>query len=328
MIRPIHGLLLLSLSWTGLTLAEPLPELRLLGEHPVEGLSMGNLSGLSRCAGQWVTLSDREDASLHRLDTQGEVWQARAEVFALPEAPESQLPWGMRAQAALSAPVRGGQMDFEGLACDAQGNRYLVSEAYAAVLQVSPDGQGQWLTLPEALLPQARARGLLRKHNALYEGIAVDPMGKRLWLAAEREQRGLLHLELREGRWECPEAHCVLLFDSQAVPSGSSEASPAPDFSDLQFFHDRLFTLERQARQICRRSLSNGEAERCWSFAATAQAEGKRYPTPYGVAEALWLEEDGAFIGLDNNDRAREDGEERPIIWHFAAPAEGWMANP
>lgn len=327
MIRLQHGLCL-ALLWAGVALAEPWPELKLLNEHPVEGLNMGNLSGLSRCTGQLLALSDREDATLHSLVTQGEVWQAKAEVFTLPEAPESQLPWGMRAQAALNAPVRGGQMDFEGLVCDEQGNRYLVSEAYAAVLQITPEGLGRWLSLPEALLPQARSRGLLRKHNALYEGIAIDPAGTHLWLAAEREQRGLLHLEQREGRWECPESHCVLFFDSQAVPSGSSEASPAPDFSDLQLFHDKLFTLERQMRQLCRRSLATGEVERCWSFLATAQLEGKRYPTPYGVAEALWLEEDSVLIGLDNNDRAREDGEERPIIWRFAAPAEGWMANP
>ena len=42
-------------------------------------------------------------------------------------------------------------------------------------------------------------------------------------------------------------------------------------------------------------------------------------------AEALWLDEHGAFIGLDNNRQARLDGEDRPVIWHFAAPAGGWL---
>lgn len=309
--------------------AEPIPELVFLSEHPVEQMPAGNLSGLARCDGHLLTLSDREDGNLHRLDTQNPVWRAQVEPFQTPEIPENhQLPWGMRAQSMLSGPVRGGQMDFEGIACDALGNRYLVSEAYASVLKITPDGQSHWLELPEALMPQARSRGLLRKHNALYEGIAVDPQGQRIWLAAEREQRGLLHIELKQEHWECPEGHCVLLFEAQAMPSGTAEASPAPDFSDLQLYQNKLFTLERQARQLCRRNLEEGTVERCWSFATTAQKENYRYPTPYGIAEALWLEEDTVLIGLDNNDHLRADGEARPIVWRFAAPAEGWMGTP
>lgn len=326
MIRYGLGMILLLASTA---YAQPVPELTLLSEHPVEQMPSGNLSGLARCNGQLLTLSDREDDKLHRLNTQNPVWQAEVESFQAPEPPENhQLPWGMRAQAMLSGPVRGGQMDFEGIACDEQNNRYLVSEAYAAVLKVTPDGHSQWVELPEALMPQARARGLLRKHNALYEGIAIDPQGQRLWLAAEREQRGLLHLERQNEHWECPEGHCVLLFEAQAMPTNTAEASPAPDFSDLQLYQNKLFTLERHARQICRRNLEAGSIERCWSFATTAQKENYRYPTPYGVAEALWLEEDSVLIGLDNNDRPRADGEQRPIVWRFAAPAEGWMGTP
>jgi len=327
---PRYGAVLLAL-W----LAEPLQagalsELRLISEHPIDNMAAGNLSGLAQCGDQWLAISDREDNRLQRLDIREPVWQATEEPFELPEPPDSHLPWGMRAQVVLSAPVRGGQMDFEGLACDAQNNRYLVSEAYAAVLKLTPEGQAEWLALPDNLLPQARSRGLMHKHNALYEGIAIDPEAQHLWLAAEREQRGLLALEKQpDGRWQCPPAGCVLFRDAQTSgPSASAEASPAQDFSGLLLFKGQLFTLERQARQICRRTLSTGEAERCWSFAATAQHEPYRYPTPYGVAEALWLDDQGAWVGLDNNDRPRQDGETRPIVWRFAAPAEGWIATP
>src|SRR5690606_14246544 len=64
---------------------------------------------------------------------------------------------------------------------------------------------------------------------------------------------------------------------------------------------------------------------RCWSYAATALADHRRYDSRYGLAEALWLDEHGAFIGLDNNQLARLDGEDRPLVWHFAAPAGGWL---
>jgi hypothetical protein len=50
------------------------------------------------------------------------------------------------------------------------------------------------------------------------------------------------------------------------------------DFSDVAFFEEKLFTLERLAHQICRRKPSNGEVERCWSFVE----EGR--PTPVAMA--------------------------------------------
>lgn len=317
------------LSFTSVLMAdtdEPI-ELQLLAEYPVEGMAAGNLSGLARCGDQLLTVSDREDDRIQRLETQGAVWHAVPMPFELPSPPETHLPWGMRAQVMLSTPIRGGAMDFEGISCDATGTRYLVSEAYAAVLQLMPNGTAHWLTLPDALLPQARARGLLHKYNALYEGIAVTADGSQLWLAAEREQRGLIKLLHQQGQWQCPSRGCVVFYDMQAaVPTATAEALPAQDFSDLVIFQGKLFTLERQARRFCRRSSESGEVERCWSFAATAQKEHYRYPTPYGVAEALWLEGDSVLIGLDNNNWARADGEVRPIIWRFAAPAEGWMA--
>lgn len=333
-MRKTLGRLLLVVGLTqvpylGAQLAPP-ESLRLLAEYPIDGLPQGNLSGLARCGQDLLTISDREDTRLHVLNTEQTPWQATEQVFSVPDMPpDGHLPWGMRAQALLSASVRGGQMDFEAIACDAEHNRYVVSEAYASVLRITPEGQSQWLALPENLLPQARARGLLHKHNALYEGLAISPDGKRMWLAAEREQRGLLHLEqTAEGVWECPVTGCVLFHDPEVTPpSASSEASPAQDFSDLVWFKDKLFTLERQQRQICRRALHTGVSERCWSYKDTAFAPERLYPTPYGVAEALWLEDDYAWVGLDNNGRTRSDGEERPIVWKFAAPSGGWLAT-
>lgn len=68
--------------------------------------------------------------------------------------------------------------------------------------------------------------------------------------------------------------------------------------------------------------------ERCWSFAAEALAEPRRYPVAYGVAEALWIDKDGAWIGVDNGGLTRADGETRPIVWRFKAPNGGWSQRP
>ncbi len=304
-------------------------ELQLLAEQPVEGMPGGNLSGLAWCGDALWALSDREDDRLYRLTADAGVLRAEAEVFQAPAPPGSALPWGVRTRTWVASLVRGGALDFEALSCDAQGNRYLLSEAYAGVLQVSPAGTGSWLNLPPGLVRQARASGMLLHFNALLEGIAVDPAGERLWLAAERERRGLLLLHNQQSTWRCI-GGCVLLAegDTEAAPAQLGSQPKARDFSDVALFQNRLFTLERQAHRICRRKPETGEVEHCWSFAREALMDARRYSQPYGVAEGLWIDAQGAWIGVDNGGKVRGDGEGRPIVWRFAAPSGGWSATP
>ncbi|MDF3933613.1 esterase-like activity of phytase family protein [Pseudomonas citronellolis] len=307
-------------------------ELRFLSEHAVEGMHGGNLSGLAQCGGVLWTVSDRDDDRLYSLrpdETPGSVWPAETETFNAPGLPDSGLSWGARARTWLYGLLRGGALDFEGVSCDAKGNRYLVSEAYAGVLQVPPAGAAQWLELPPTLLRQARAAGLLMVTNAYYEGLALDADGKQLWLAAERQRRGLLHLRNDNGSWKCDGA-CVLFSEGGTTlppPQLGSDKPLALDFSDLSLYQGKLFTLERLVHQICRRDPASGAAERCWSFAEGALAPQRRYALPYGVAEALVIDDKGAWIGLDNGDEPRADGDARPYVLRFAAPAEGWLGG-
>ena len=315
--------------------APPVTSLQLLEERPVAGMTNGNLSGLTWCQGALWAVSDRDDRRLYRLHAAPGIWQAEAENFSAPVAPPSGLSWGQQIGSWGVGIVRGGELDFEGLSCDAAGNRYLVSEAQVAVLKLPLDGSPNWLPLPPNLLGQARVSGLFRQFNALAEGLAVDPAGKRLWLAAERQNRGLIALQQQTGGWACAQS-CVLLSEStyQYAPAQMGGERLPVDFSDLAFYDGKLFTLERLQLQVCRRNPADGRAERCWSFADTALTDARRYPVPYGVAEALVVDAEGAWIGLDNgasmggDDYARSDGERRPIIWRFAAPAGGWGVSP
>ena len=43
--------------------------------------------------------------------------------------------------------------------------------------------------------------------------------------------------------------------------------------------------------------------------------------------EALSLDTKGAWIGVDNGNHVRADGEKRPVVWRFAAPQGGWSAK-
>ena len=310
-------------------LADAWPELVLQAEHPVEGMRGGNLSGLALCQGEMWTVSDRDDDQIYRLDTRYAEWQAEALSIDVPPPPESGLPWGVRMMHKAVSPLRGGDLDFEGISCDEAGNRYVVSETHAAVLQVPPIGEPAWLKIDPALVRQARGSGMLLHFNALFEGIAVNPQGTQLWLAAERERRGLLTLRKQQSVWNC-EGGCVVMSEGglEQPPARLKAKAQQKDFADLALFDGKLFTLERMAYRICRRTPATGEVERCWSFANDALTEPRRYNSGYGTAEALSLDAKGAWIGVDNGNHVRADGEKRPIVWRFAAPQGGWSAKP
>ncbi|MBM0138536.1 esterase-like activity of phytase family protein [Pseudomonas cannabina pv. alisalensis] len=307
--------------------AAPLEALKLQSEHPVDGMVGGNLSGLAMCNGQLWTVSDRDDNLLYRLDVSENTWKAEPHRIDAP-APQSYLPLNLRSMAGLSALVRGGNLDFEGVSCDAAGNRYLISEAYGTVLKVPVTGAPSWLPLPQALIEQARAQGMLQHFNAIFEGIAVNAAGDRIWLAAEREKRGLLVVKRDQEQWTCGKS-CVLLSESglDNLPPEQGSKKVSTDFSDLSLYNGKLFTLERAVYRICRRDVATGQIERCWSFAKEAMVPSRRYDQPYGLTEALVVDESGAWIGIDNNFGARADGEKRPIVWRFAAPKGGWSAD-
>ncbi|WP_454865210.1 esterase-like activity of phytase family protein [Pseudomonas rhizophila] len=326
-----NGFALALLLWAGVVVAGPAPQLKLLSEHAVEDLRGGNLSGLAVCGGEMWTVSDRDDDRIYRLkSSDAPVWQAEAVEIEVPPVPDSGLPWGLRSRTWAASYLRGGELDFEGISCDSAGNRYVVSESHAAVLQVSPTGAASWLKIGPAMIRQARASGMLLHFNALFEGLAINPAGDQLWLAAERERRGLLLIKRQQSVWEC-DGNCVLLSEAgkQMQPEQFLNArAVSRDFADLSLFDGKLFTLERNAYQICRRDSQTAQVERCWSFAAEALQENRRYSQNYGLAEALVVDAEGAWVGLDNNDGARADGEQRPIIWRFAAPDGGWGATP
>lgn len=310
--------------------AAPVAELKLLSEHPVEGMRGGNLSGLAVCGNALWTVSDRDDDLIYRLDTHAPTWQAEAVRIDVPPVPESGLPWGLRSRTKAASFIRGGDLDFEGIACDAAGNRYIVSEAHAAVLQVPLAGAPQWLHIAPAMVREARAGGMLLHFNALFEGLAISPEGNQIWLAAERERRGLISIKPAQGLWGC-DGPCVLMSEAgrQVQPAKFTDAKAvSKDFADLALFNGKLFTLERNAFQICRRDPVTAQVELCWSFADETLTPQRRYPQPYGLAEALVVDAEGAWLGIDNNFGPRADGEKRPMVYRFAAPAGGWSAQP
>nr|BFE91935.1 hypothetical protein GCM10020185_24710 [Pseudomonas brassicacearum subsp. brassicacearum] len=141
-----NGFALALLLWAGVVVAGPAPELKLLSEHAVDGMRGGNLSGLALCGSEMWTVSDRDDDRIYRLaPSESSLWQAEVVEIEVPAVPDSGLPWGLKSRTWAASFLRGGELDFEGISCDSAGNRYVVSESQAAVLQVPPAGPASWL---------------------------------------------------------------------------------------------------------------------------------------------------------------------------------------
>lgn len=325
----MRGWLAALLLITAPVFASPLPELKLLSEHPVDDMVGGNLSGLASCNGVLWTVSDRDDSILYSLDTTETVWKAKQTLLVIPPVPDSGLSTTMISLAKAAALIRGGSLDFEGVTCDGAGNRYLVSEGYATVLKVPVEGAPVWLDLPKKVVTEAQAAGMLGHFNAIYEGIAISTAGDQLWLAAERDKRGVLVVHQDKGAWDC-KGSCILRVESgnDILPPQVGGQSLPKDFADISLFKGKLYALERAAYRICRRSLETGQIEACWSFAKEALQPNRLYDQKFGLTEALIVDEKGAWVGIDNNFGVRADGEKRPIVWRFAAPAGGWGAKP
>ncbi|MBB4814417.1 hypothetical protein HNP03_003047 [Pseudomonas rhodesiae] len=310
--------------------AAPVVELKLVSEHPVDGMRGGNLSGLAQCGNELWMVSDRDDDQIYRLDTSAPTWQAEAVKIEVPPVPDSGLPWGLRSRTKAASFIRGGDLDFEGISCDGMGNQYIVSEAHAAVLKVPVSGAPEWLKIAPGMVREARASGMLLHFNALFEGLVINPEGNQLWLAAERERRGLISIKRAQSLWDC-DGPCVLLSEAgqEVQPAKFTDAKAvSKDFADLALYNGKLFTLERNAFQICRRDAVTAKVELCWSFADETLTPERRYAQPYGLAEALVIDDSGAWLGIDNNFGPRADGEKRPMVYRFAAPAGGWSAQP
>ncbi|MFG6204679.1 esterase-like activity of phytase family protein [Pseudomonas retamae] len=329
-----HSIAVVLLVWSSLGLTAD-PELRMLSEHPVDGMRGGNLSGLASCDGILWAVSDRDDDQIYRLDTQARVWKAEAVLISVPPVPgDPGRTLSMKTRSFFRALVGNGALDFEGITCDSGKNSYILSETYSAILRIRPDGGTGWLVISPQMLTKAREAGLLGQANALYEGLVVSGLANtEIWLAAERQKRGLVKIKRMLSpmyyTWFCNSV-CVVMTEEGLAPQPPQFPDSKwvdKDFSDIALFNNKLYLLDRNAFKICRHEMLTGKQERCWSFAADALFPSRQYAARHGMTEALLVDAQGAWIGVDNNFATRADGESRPIVWRFAAPAGGWDAG-
>ncbi|MCC5839575.1 MAG: esterase-like activity of phytase family protein [Opitutales bacterium] len=274
--------------------------LRLVRAYPVEGIGGAREpSGLTLQNGRLYAVCDKVDNTVFRIDIDNGVARMVPHIIFTP-------------------PPGGEPLDFEGITSDEDGYFYLASETYSRILRVSPSGEASWHF--ESVEPAARKAGLLLRHNAKLEGIALLPNGNFL-LAAERHPRGLIEVDGQTGAV----LHAQVMNSS--IYSAELPLLRIPDWTGLFVFQERVFALFRNAHLVVPLGRhENGdfyEAAGARSFQHAEESSEYRYDVlRFGKAEGLAMDERFIYVVIDNNGRPRaiDRADKRPLLFVFENP--------
>lgn len=303
MFRKLIFLCFLSLLPPMLEAATPVSAAQLVAARWLEGSAGLDISGLTFCAGELLAVSDKNSTEIYTVA--GAALKPHTRIAAL-AAPEGE-PAGLLA--ALLQIIRpASEMDFEGITCDG-GTVYLVSEHHNRIAKLRAGGDANWLVRHWA--SEARSRGYLTKLNAGTEGLVK--IDEDFWIAMEREPRGLLRLS----------PGSKPRFFSIPPVAALEFRGRAEDVTGLAHYDGALFTLERNAFAVCRRSLETLEAEWCIDYRAVEEAPEFVYEeTKYGKGEGVAVDASGIYVVLDNNNvaRAADSEDKRALLLHLGFP--------
>lgn len=297
------------------TTAEPVRPAQLLASYWLDGSAGLDISGLSFCGGELLAVSDKNSADIYvvklgrdsGIDSDRAALVPRA-VFTRLEVP-AEGDGGLPARL-LSAVESGAAADFEGITCNEE-EIFVVSERHHRIAAVLPSQEPAWLPLHWAAA--AREHGYMQHFNGASEGLVLA--GQDFWIALERSRRGLVRFANGTGEAELVEIPAADGLDFRGRPE---------DLTGLAFYDDALYTLERNAFAVCRRSLPDLRAEWCINYRAIEEAPQFVYrKTFFGKGEGLAIDTSGIYVVLDNNNvaRAADPQDRRGLLLHFAHPA-------
>lgn len=129
--------------------------------------------------------------------------------------------------------------------------------------------------------------------NAGLEGIAIDCENQKLFIAQERAPRALAIVDLKTNK----------IVKIGATPIQKENIHP--DYADLFFIDEHLYVLERNTHKILKLDPTSLELLDTVSYSKlTDQLKtNELYATdkPFGLAEALFIDKESIYLGLDNN---------------------------
>lgn len=139
--------------------------------------------------------------------------------------------------------------------------------------------------------------------NAGFEGIAVDCANQILFVAKERDPRQLFKIDLKSlkvikmGDFEGSDRQgqkVINPFDGKGL------FTIGPDIADLYFENGFLYALERNTYEIAKIDPNTFKVISRVSY-FTSEKPLYESPEPFGLSEALSMNKEHIYIGIDNN---------------------------
>ncbi len=281
---------------------ESMVQLELIKAYPVEGPDNLEPSGLTLWQGELYCISDNHDWTLFKVVSHDAYVSLIPHItFQAPKLDESYEP-----------------LDWEGIACDAEGNFFLVSESKFRILKIDArTRKPEWIT--PTLEKAGKEMGMFKKPNAAFEGIAYRPPD-RFVLAVEREPRGFMQVRIGTNS---PVTSGIIAQHSISVQNPPDRH---PDFADLFLENDTLYVLERFASLIRKWDSQKGSSlpDKAWSYAHIENDPRFHYSRmKYGHAEGFVMDETTIYLVLDNNGLSRVGNalDKRPLLFTMKRPS-------
>ncbi len=281
-----------------------------------------DLSGLTLCHSQLLTISDKNNSTIFRLviDESSNLKSAKIEsayqivnIANIDDLDISGLPLVERFKRWWYRTTEGSRLDWEGISCDNEtGNLYLVSEEMYGVYQFSPSdpASSRWISSPLFEFAKTQQANVFNQFNAGLEGITF--IGDQFILALERDAAALMKLTRIDNKLEPKQ---VTLLPASGIPS--IRPGMSADISDLAIHNNKLYTLERSISAVCRRDITTFKPELCLNFYNT-ENKIKFKDAKTGLAEGLAIDNDRIYVLTDTNGKSDKSGDRRPILFIFA----------
>lgn len=130
-------------------------------------------------------------------------------------------------------------------------------------------------------------------NNAGFEGLALNCKEQVLYIAQERDPRAIIIYDLKDKSYQG-----IIQTELE------TKTQISPDYSDLYYSNNFLYVLERNEWNILKIDLKTKEIIERFSFDENSILNLRKvYKTnkPYGLAEALYIEDNQIVLGIDNN---------------------------
>ena len=246
-------------------------------------------------ANDLLTINDR-NSDLFRIELEGDSATILKTGLFPPEL--------VRAQ----APTERERYDCEGIAQDEAGRLYICEEAERAIYRWDPATQKMEKLEIDWSPVSHHFRGGI---NASFEGIAVGK--ERIYIANERSNPLIIVVDLEN-----------LEVVDHFVVTASGFALGGPHYSDLSWFGDHLFVLDRNYRTIVQVEPGSHEIVAEFRFSDMEHAPEVDYlrDFPTGTIEGLAVTAKHFWLVTDNNGRGRSQFPQdiRPTLFRCPRP--------